>query len=79
MNAAAAETRTRLTPDEITVCVRACAYLRLPRAWPDYFRDYLVRMAADERPDLATKLRGLTDRELADLYDYVRDLQLQVQ
>lgn len=78
MDGTAVDTRTRLTPDEITFCVRACAYLRLPRAWPAYFRDYLVRMA-DERPDLAAKLRGQSGRDLADLYEYIRDLQLQVQ
>ena len=79
MDGTAVDSLTRLTPDEITFCVRACAYLRLPRSPPDYFREVLARMADDERRRLATKLRGQTGCELATLYEYVRDLQIQVQ
>lgn len=78
MNGSDADTRDRLTPDEITFCVQACAFLRLPRSPPDYFRDYLAVLAEDERPQLAAKLRRRTNRDLADLYEYVRDLQAQV-
>jgi hypothetical protein len=79
MDGTATESRARLTPDDITFCVRACAFLRLPASPPAFFRDFLTRLADEERPDLAAKLRGRTGPELAELYEYVRDLQLQVQ
>lgn len=75
MDGNAADSRDCLTPDELNFCVRACAYLRLPATPPDYFGDYLVDLAKDERPRLAAKLRRQSRRDLAELYEYVHDLQ----
>lgn len=65
-----------LTRDDTVFCVRACAYIRLPAALPNYFREYLAQWADDGRPALADKVRHLTGGELLSLYSYVRDLQL---
>ena len=64
-----------LTPTDLAAVVRACAYLRLPRRMGDYFREYLALSVVARHPDLADKVRQLSEDRLHSLYNYVRDCQ----
>ena len=64
-----------LTPEETLRCVQACAALRLPARRGGYFREYLAARLESQWPDLAAKIRQLSDEDLAQLYRYVRSRQ----
>jgi hypothetical protein len=67
--------RSGLTPPELLLVVRACAYLRLPRGMGDYFREFVALCLEAQHPDTANKIRFMSDGELRTLYDYIRDCQ----
>jgi hypothetical protein len=67
--------RSGLTPPELLLVVRACAYLRLPREMGDYFREFVALCLEAQHPDTAVKIRSMSDAELRTLYDYIHDCQ----
>ncbi len=67
--------RSDLFPDELTLVVRACAYLRLPREMGHYFREFLAQSLEKQHPDTAEKVRRLDEDGLRSLYEYIERCQ----
>jgi hypothetical protein len=64
-----------LSPSELSLAVRACAYLHLPRQRGEYFREFLARCLEQHHPELAQTIRELVEAELDALHEYIRDCQ----
>jgi hypothetical protein len=64
-----------LTADELRFCARACAHIKLTGPVPHWFREYLAGWAEADRPDLASRLRAMSDETLGDVFENVRYLQ----
>lgn len=67
--------RPGLTLDEMTACLQAFAYLRLPLTMPGYFGDYLVEWFDSDRPELSAKIRTKSSDELRQLHRYLFHVQ----